>query len=67
MAAAHIACEAESGSQSADETVLPAISITCGSSDVPTAEMQAAADYARGEKAAATKRAHAALCAPSAK
>jgi site-specific recombinase XerD len=58
MAATHIPRDAESGSQSADETVLPAISITCGSSDVPAAEMQAAADYARAEKAAATKRAY---------
>jgi site-specific recombinase XerD len=58
MAAAHIAREAESGSQSVDETLLAAISVQCGPSDLPAIEMLAAADYARAEKAAATRRAY---------
>jgi site-specific recombinase XerD len=58
MTAAHIAREAESGSESADETVLPPVLVAYGPSGVPPTEMRAAANYARAEKAAATKRAY---------
>jgi hypothetical protein len=38
--------------------ILPRALVACGSSNIPPTEIQAAADYARAEKAAATKRAY---------